>query len=85
MVKKNDQQFQSKLPLNICLRTSEIQSDILGRKPMFSIIMPTYNRANMVMDSIQSVLNQEYRDFELIIVDDGSTDETEQLIKRQEI
>ena len=47
---------------------------------MFSIIMPTYNRAEFIMESISSVLDQSFKDFELIIVDDGSTDNTYQLI-----
>jgi glycosyltransferase involved in cell wall biosynthesis len=41
-----------------------------------SIILPTYNRAVLLRQSIQSVLDQSYTDFELIIVDDGSTDAT---------
>lgn len=46
-----------------------------------SIIIPTYNRAHSIMDSINSVLNQTYPYFELLIIDDGSTDGTETLIK----
>ncbi|MCR4651618.1 MAG: glycosyltransferase [Lachnospiraceae bacterium] len=47
---------------------------------MISIIMPTYNRASVISIAIESVLNQTYQDFELIIIDDGSTDETPQII-----
>lgn len=50
------------------------------RKIKFSIIMPTFNRAFIISDAIDSALNQTYQDFELIIVDDGSDDNTEQLI-----
>lgn len=46
-----------------------------------SIITPTYNRAHLIGDTIQSVLNQSYQDFEHIIVDDGSTDATEEVVK----
>lgn len=46
-----------------------------------SIIISTHNRANLVGRAIQSVLNQTYRDFELIVVDDASTDGTEQVSK----
>ena len=45
-----------------------------------SVIIPTYNRAYCLKDSIDSVLCQTYSDLELIIVDDGSTDDTAQLI-----
>jgi glycosyltransferase involved in cell wall biosynthesis len=47
---------------------------------MVSVILTTYNRAHLVMESIYSVLNQTYADLELIIADDGSTDITEELI-----
>ena len=49
--------------------------------PTVSIILPTYNRAHTLKKAIDSVLNQTYEDFELIIVDDGSTDNTYNLIK----
>ena len=48
--------------------------------PDISIILPTYNRAHIVSNAIDSVLKQTFRDFELIIVDDCSTDHTKDLI-----
>lgn len=48
---------------------------------MVSVLMCTYNRAYCLRQAIDSVLNQTYTNFEFIIVDDGSTDETEALIK----
>lgn len=47
----------------------------------FSIIIPTYNRENSVIRALESILAQTYQDFEVLVVDDGSTDQTEQAIK----
>lgn len=46
-----------------------------------TITMPTYNYARFLGESIQSVLDQTYRDFELMIIDDGSTDNTREVVK----
>ncbi len=47
---------------------------------LVSIIMPSYNTAPYIAESIQSVLNQTYKDWELIIVDDCSTDNTDEVV-----
>ena len=52
------------------------------KKLKVSVIIPTYNRANLVGRAIKSVLNQTYKDFELIIVDDSSTDNTKDVIRQ---
>ncbi|MDX2479783.1 MAG: glycosyltransferase family 2 protein, partial [Desulfuromusa sp.] len=48
--------------------------------PNVSIILPTYNRADYLRRSISSVLKQTFTDFELIIVDDASTDNSAEII-----
>lgn len=48
---------------------------------MFTIIIPTYNRETQIKDAIQSVLGQSYDDWELIIVDDGSSDNTMKVVE----
>ena len=53
----------------------------MNEGPDFSIIIPSYNRASFLMKAIQSVLNQTHTNFELIVVDDGSTDNTRELIE----
>lgn len=47
--------------------------------PSVSVIIPIYNRAQYLPDAINSVLNQSYKDFEIIIVDDGSIDNTREM------
>jgi glycosyltransferase involved in cell wall biosynthesis len=48
--------------------------------PQVTVILPTWNRAQWLRTSIESVLSQTYRDFELIVVDDGSTDCTNEIL-----
>ncbi len=48
--------------------------------PTFSVIIPTYNRENFIKKSVDSVLNQSFQDFELIVVDDGSNDNTGEVL-----
>ncbi len=52
----------------------------LNEKTEISVVLPTYNRAHLVGRAIQSVLNQTHQDFEIIIVDDGSSDNTEEIV-----
>lgn len=54
----------------------------MGRTPEISVVIPAYNAADLLPDAIDSVLAQTYRDFEIIVVDDGSTDSTPQVMKR---
>jgi glycosyltransferase involved in cell wall biosynthesis len=49
---------------------------------LFSIVVPTYNRVHLISSTIESILAQTYQDYEIIIVDDGSTDHTEEVIQK---
>jgi glycosyltransferase involved in cell wall biosynthesis len=53
--------------------------------PLVSIIIPTYNRAHLVRETLDSVQIQTYENWECIIVDDGSIDETLNIIKNYEL
>ncbi|SVE43197.1 uncharacterized protein METZ01_LOCUS496051, partial [marine metagenome] len=46
-----------------------------------SVVVPTYNRAYRLEETLRSVVNQTYQDFELIVVDDGSTDDTSKVMQ----
>lgn len=48
--------------------------------PFFSIVIPTFNRKSMVKEAVDSVLSQSFRDFEIIVIDDGSVDGTHELL-----
>jgi len=52
--------------------------------PFFSVIIPTYNRAKSITEAIQSVVNQTFDDFEILVIDDGSTDNTRGLVNALE-
>ncbi|MFO7588324.1 MAG: glycosyltransferase [Gemmatimonadota bacterium] len=47
---------------------------------MFSVVMPTFNRAGLLRRALQSLKDQTFRDFELLVVDDGSADETDDVL-----
>lgn len=50
--------------------------------PFFSVIIPLYNKENFIENTLKSVLNQKFTDFEIIIVNDGSTDKSEEKLLR---
>jgi glycosyltransferase involved in cell wall biosynthesis len=49
--------------------------------PLFSIIIPTYNRAHLITKTVDSVLSQSFRDYEIVVIDDKSTDNTEEVMQ----
>jgi glycosyltransferase involved in cell wall biosynthesis len=49
--------------------------------PTVSVVMPTYNRAHLLPPVVESILSQDFRDLELVIVDDGSTDNTAEIVQ----
>lgn len=53
----------------------------MKEQPLVSIIIPTYNRAHLIGETLDSVIDQTYQDWECIVVDDGSTDHTDELMK----
>jgi len=52
------------------------------KTPKVSVLLPTYNGAKFIAVSIESVLSQSFRDFELMVIDDGSTDTTAEIVKK---
>lgn len=50
-------------------------------KPCVTIVLPTYNQAQYLPDTLNSIFDQTYRDFELVVVNDGSTDETANILR----
>ena len=58
------------------------QPKALGTElPVVSVVVPTYNRSIYIRETLDSVLRQAFSNFEVIVVDDGSTDETETVLR----
>jgi glycosyltransferase involved in cell wall biosynthesis len=52
----------------------------MNKNPLVSIIMPTYNAGNYLREAIESIFSQTYQNFELIVINDGSTDNTQSIL-----
>lgn len=53
----------------------------MNRFPLVSIIIPTYNRAHLLQETLDSILGQNYNDWECLVIDDRSTDDTENVLR----
>ena len=51
------------------------------REPVYSVIIPTYNRSGMLREAIRSVIDQSFQDFEILVIDDHSTDDTRNAVE----
>jgi glycosyltransferase involved in cell wall biosynthesis len=69
-------QLDDRLPDNLTISGARLLT------PRLSVLMPTYNYARYLPEAIESVLQQDFQDFEMIIVDDCSWDESEEVIRR---
>ena len=50
--------------------------------PKVSVVVPSYNRAEFIEATLVSIQNQSFKDFEVVFVDDGSTDNTAEIVKK---
>ncbi|MFC4721532.1 glycosyltransferase family 2 protein [Geojedonia litorea] len=56
--------------------------NLSSKNPFFSIITPLYNKEDYIENTLKSVLNQSFKDFEIIIIDDGSTDKSLKIVSQ---
>lgn len=68
-----------------CKSFHSAEESFIGMEPTVSIVLPTYNRGKTLKRAVDSVLNQTFNDFELIMVDDRSTDDTHKLLREYSV
>lgn len=56
-------------------------AEVVGMSPLFSIVIPTFNRSKKLKETLKSVLAQSFTSFEVLVMDDGSTDDTPEVVK----
>jgi len=76
-INKNVAQKSTPITVN-----TEIDWKFLTRTPLVTVYITNYNYGKFIKESIESVLNQKFRDFELIIIDDGSIDNSKEIIEQ---
>ena len=55
----------------------------MKKRPFISIVIPLYNKGKSITTTLQSVINQTYADYEIIVVDDGSTDNSLAVVRKK--
>lgn len=70
-----------KHPLGLTLLKSNLNRSPANMEPFFNVVIPTYNREVFLKRCLDSMLGQEYQNWEAVVVDDGSTDNTRSLVK----
>lgn len=79
---KDDPWFRNeKMSLKLIKTYCKIKDPLMQKVPTISVVMPTYNAEKYLNEAIESILNQTYSDFEFLIIDDNSKDNTREIIK----
>lgn len=61
--------------------SNNLTGGISSEAPQFSVVIPLYNKAHTIVSTMATVINQIYKNFEVVIVDDGSTDNGAELVR----
>lgn len=77
----NPSSFEYYLVLNHRKFNSFFRGNLMQKTPKVSVLMPVYNAEKFLHESVESILNQTFKDFEFIIINDGSTDKSEYILQ----